>query len=73
MKRLLDIRLPIGVVLGFVLLVLTLNLIPEQHAVRQPIPHTYGISDPQFLETMEAVYGGEVRRGHGVETLVNGD
>jgi cardiolipin synthase A/B len=72
-KRLLDIRLPIGVVLGFVLLVLTLNLIPEQHAVRQPIPHTYGISDPQFLETMEAVYGGEVRRGHGVETLVNGD
>jgi cardiolipin synthase len=72
-KRLLDIRLAIGAVLGFLLLVVTLNLVPEQHAVRQPIPHTYGISDPQFPETMQAIYGGEVRRGHHVRTLVNGD
>jgi cardiolipin synthase len=72
-KRLLDIRLAIGVVLGFLLLVVTLNLIPEQHAVRRSIPHSYGISDRQFLETMEAVYGGDVRRGHHVDTLVNGD
>jgi cardiolipin synthase len=73
MKGLLDIRFAVRIVLGFVLLVVTLNLIPGQHAVRHPIQHTYGISDPQFLETMQAMYGGEVRRGHGVETLVNGD
>jgi cardiolipin synthase len=73
MKRLLDIRLAIGVVLGFLLLVVTLNLIPEQHAVRRPISHSYGISDRQFLETMEAVYGGDAHRGHHVETLVNGN
>lgn len=55
------------------LVIILLNLLPERREVRQPIPHEFAVSDPQFLRTMASVFDGEVRAGHSIETLVNGD
>lgn len=60
-------------VLWAVLFLLALNLIPERRDVRQPIPHAFTVSDPQFLRTMSSLFDGSVAPGHHIDTLLNGE
>ncbi len=62
-----------GLVALAALVLIALNLMPERRQVREPIPHAYGVSDPQFLRTMGAIFGGDVSGGHRIDTLINGD
>lgn len=56
-----------------VLVIAALNLLPERREVRDPIPHEFAVSDPQFLRTMNSVFGSDLKPGHRIETLLNGD
>jgi cardiolipin synthase len=62
-----------GLVAVAALVIVALNLMPERRDVRQPIPHAFSAADPQFLRTMNSVFGGDVKGGHEIETLINGD
>ena len=63
----------LGLVVFSAVIILMLNLLPEKRAVRQPIAHQFAISDPQFLRTMNSVFGADLKTGHSIDTLVNGD
>ena len=67
------LRLLIGGVVGATLLILALNLMPDRQEALYPIPHEYGASDPQFVQTMSSLTPGGADGGHLVDTLVNGD
>ena len=54
-------------------MIVALNLVPERREVRDPIPHEVAVSDPQFVRTMSSVFGNDVKPGHRIETLRNGD
>ncbi|MGY6710294.1 MAG: phospholipase D-like domain-containing protein [Rhizobiaceae bacterium] len=54
------------------LAIVALNLAPERRDLREPIPHHHAVSDPQFLRTMDGIFGGSMRGGHEIETLRNG-
>ena len=56
-----------------VLFIVVLNLIPERRDVREPVPHAFAISDPQFLRTMSAIFEDGVATGHSIDTLLNGN
>ncbi|MBA3449383.1 MAG: cardiolipin synthase B [Pseudaminobacter sp.] len=73
MKWLPGLRFVFGAVFGAAALIVALNLMPEQHEVRRPVPHAYAAADPQFVQTMSGVYGGGAEQGHLIDTLVNGD
>ena len=62
-----------GLLLLAALVIVALNLLPERREVRDPIPHEFAVSDPQFLRTMSSVFGNELKPGHRIETLLNGD
>ena len=47
----------IGLIALAALVIVTLNLIPERREVRKAIPHEFAVSDPQFLRTMNSVFG----------------
>jgi len=53
--------------------IVALNLAPERRDLRDPIPHLQAVSDPKFLATMDGIFGGNLRGGHEIETLLNGD
>ena len=55
------------------LVIVALNLLPERREVREPIPHEFAVSDPQFQRTMNSVFGSDLKPGHRIETLLNGD
>lgn len=55
------------------LVIVILNLMPERREVRDPIPHEFGVSDAQFRLTMNSVFGSDLKSGHQIETLLNGD
>jgi len=63
----------IGLIALAALVIVTLNLIPERREVRKAIPHEFAVSDPQFLRTMNSVFGTEAKSGHRIDTLVNGE
>ena len=73
MSWLSGVRFTLGVAFGAVAIILVLNLIPESHEVRRPIPHDLDVTDAQFLQTMSGIYGGVVSHGHRIDTLVNGE
>ncbi len=62
-----------ALVLLAALVIAGLNLFPERREVREPVPHEFAASDPQFMRTMASVFGGRVEGGHSIETLINGD
>lgn len=55
------------------LVIVALNLLPERREVRDPIPHEFAVSAPQFQRTMNSVFGSDLTPGHRIETLLNGD
>jgi cardiolipin synthase len=55
-----------------VILILAANLMPARRGTLDPLPHEFGTSDPQFLQTMASLTGGAAA-GHRIDTLVNGD
>ena len=63
----------VGLFIVSAFVILMLNLLPEKRQVRQPLVHQFGISDPQFLRTMNSVFGADLKSGHKIDTLVNGD
>jgi cardiolipin synthase len=63
----------VGLVILLAIVIVVLNLLPEKREVRQPLAHQFAISDPQFLRTMNSVFGGDMKPGHSIDTLVNGD
>jgi cardiolipin synthase A/B len=63
----------IGLAASFLVFITVLNLAPERRQVRNPIEHTFSTSDPQFLRTMNSVFGDDILPGHRIDTLVNGD
>ncbi len=67
------LRVVVGLVLAGAVVVVALNMMPERRDLREIIPHNHSVSDPQFLRTMDGIFGGGVRVGHTVETLLNGD
>jgi cardiolipin synthase A/B len=67
------VRAVLVLVVGAATVIVLLNLMPERRDVREAIPHLHGVSDPQFLRTMDGTFGGALRGGHSIETLVNGD
>lgn len=66
-------KVVVGLVILSALVIVVLNLLPEKREVRQPLAYQFGISDPQFLRTMNSVFGADLETGHSIETLVNGD
>jgi cardiolipin synthase A/B len=63
----------VGLVILSAIVIAVLNLLPERREVRQPLTYQFGISDPQFLRTMNSVFGADLETGHNIDTLVNGD
>ena len=62
-----------GLLLVAALVIVALNLAPERREVREPVAHQFAVSDPQFARTMNSVFGSELKPGHRIETLLNGD
>jgi len=73
MRMKLVVKGALALFLCAVLFVVVLNLVPHRRDVRQPIPHEFSVSDPQFLSTMDAIFQGSVAPGHSIDTLLNGD
>ena len=65
-------RIGLAFVVVGVLAIVALNLAPERRDLREPIPHQQAASDPQFLRTMDGIFGGNLRGGHEIDTLLNG-
>jgi hypothetical protein len=65
-------RIGLAFVVVGILAIVALNLAPERRDLREPIPHHQAVSDPQFLRTMDGIFGGNLRGGHEIETLLNG-
>jgi cardiolipin synthase len=63
----------VGLVVLSAIVIVVLNLLPEKREVRQPLAYQFGVADPQFLRTMNSVFGADLETGHSIETLVNGD
>lgn len=63
----------LALVLAAALFLVVVNLIPERRAVQEPVPHDFGVSDPQFPRVMGAVFEDLVSPGHRIDTLINGD
>lgn len=55
------------------LAIVAMNLLPERGKVREPIAHAFPVSDPQFPRTMNHIFGAEIKAGHQIDTLINGD
>ena len=62
-----------GLVILSAIVILVLNLLPEKREVRQPLSYQFATSDPQFLRTMNSVFGANLKAGHNIDTLVNGE
>lgn len=74
-KRRLKSSLIIVAATGLVFLVGTViffNAQPKPMRVKEPIQLDYGVTDPQFKHTMNALFGKAVR-GNSIEVLVNGE
>lgn len=60
-------------IVGAGLFIIALNLIPQRRPVQEPIPHEFGVLDPQFGRVMGALFEDYVSPGHEIQTLKNGD
>lgn len=49
------------------------DTLTEKNQVRRPVEHRYGVGDPQFRRSLEAVTGAAFVDGNRTETLRNGD
>ena len=63
----------LGLLLLACLAIVSMNLLPERGKVREPIAHAFAASDPQFPRAMNHIFGAEIKTGHQIETLINGD
>ena len=66
------LALLIGAIACSVILILAANLMPARRGTSHLVPHEFGTSDPQFLQTIASLTGGAAG-GHRIDTLVNGD
>ena len=67
-------RYLIAAICGAIALFLAENLLPDDSPrLQNPVPHQYGVTDAQFLQTMSGLTGGQSHEGHSLQTLVNGD
>jgi cardiolipin synthase len=49
------------------------NLASPDQPIERPVPHAYGIRDPQFRRTMDRLLGPPILPGNRVTALLNGD
>src|SRR5690349_24411904 len=49
------------------------NLASPDQPVDRPVPHAYGVRDPQFRRTMNQLLGRPIVPGNQVTALLNGD
>lgn len=63
----------IAVVVTAAVVLLLVTLAPEERRIEYRIPHSYGIRDPQFVQTMGVLLGPPLLPGNRVEALQNGD
>jgi len=51
-------RLGLAALVVGIVAIVGLNLAPERRDLREPIPHLQAVSEPQFLRTMDGIFGG---------------
>lgn len=73
MNRYTIFRAALLVAAAFVVFIIALNLMPDRRDLREPVPHVHSVADPAFVRSMGSIFGGDVRGGHQIETLINGD
>ena len=49
------------------------NLASPDQPLERPVPHAYGVRDPQFRRTMDQLLGRPIVPGNRVTALLNGD
>jgi cardiolipin synthase len=63
----------VGIGLAIITLVLIILMPPDYKRVERRIPHTYGVSDPEFVRTMGALLGPSLTHGNRTTEYKNGD
>ncbi|MDP2358309.1 MAG: phospholipase D-like domain-containing protein [Beijerinckiaceae bacterium] len=58
---------------GFIFAIVLINLNPDRRELTSPVQHMYGVADPQFIQTMNGLFGSNIVPGNQLRTLVNGD
>jgi cardiolipin synthase len=67
------LKVALGIVLLGCIAIVAMNLFPERGQLREPIPHAFPASDPQFPRSMSHIFGADIKPGHRIDTLINGD
>ena len=63
----------VAVVMTLVAVLLYANLASPDQRIERPVPHRYGVRDPQFRRTMDRLMGPQFLPGNRVTALLNGD
>ena len=63
----------VAVVMTLVAVLLYANLASPDQPIERPVPHLYGVRDPQFRRTMDRLMGPQFLPGNRVTALLNGD
>jgi cardiolipin synthase len=63
----------VAVVMTLVAVLLYANLASPDQRIERPLPHLYGVRDPQFRRTMDRLMGPQFLPGNRVTALINGD
>jgi cardiolipin synthase len=63
----------VAVAMTLVAVLLYANLASPDQRIERPVPHLYGVHDPQFRRTMDRLMGPQFLPGNRVTALINGD
>jgi cardiolipin synthase len=63
----------VGIGLALITLILIILMPPDFKRVERRIPHTFGVADPEFVQTMGALLGPSLTRGNRATEYRNGD